>query len=207
MKSKPIFTGPSYASQHPVHLFQPNGRPSPSALIPFCAYATDMSLVGVKTEDFSFPVCSSFTPTLHRGKVCYALTDKGLQSQKGMKGGLMLMIDNNYERSVGSPMLYKEEETDKSHIINFDQSSRGDSAEIYLHTLTPHSVCRPGRHIMTSVKKMTGTKGFLDFPDDIKECQNWNFEECQSRSVLQNAVEICGCLPWSLKYGILSDEV
>ena len=164
-----------------------------------------MRLVGVRSENFSFPLCNSFVPTIHRGKVCYTLSDRGLRSQKGMKKGLMLMIDNNYNRSVTSPTRKSQEHFDDNH-INFDLSTRGNSAEIYIPTLTPFSGFRPGRYVMTSVKKMTGTDAFLDFPDEVKECQNMNLELCQSSNVLQKAIAKCDCIPWAIRYGKVSQK-
>ena len=48
---------------HPVHLVNSaEGNLSTSALIPFCAFAGDMSVVGQSVDGFSLPVCNIFHP-------------------------------------------------------------------------------------------------------------------------------------------------
>ena len=48
---------------HPVHLVNSaEGNLSTSALIPFCAFAGDMSVVGRSVDGFSLPVCNIFHP-------------------------------------------------------------------------------------------------------------------------------------------------
>ena len=48
---------------HPVHLVNSaEGNLSTSALIPFCAFAGDMTVVGQSVDGFSLPVCNIFQP-------------------------------------------------------------------------------------------------------------------------------------------------
>ena len=48
---------------HPVHLINSaEGNLSTSALIPFCAFAGDMAVVGRSVDGFSLPVCNIFHP-------------------------------------------------------------------------------------------------------------------------------------------------
>ena len=48
---------------HPVHLVNSaEGNLSTSALIPFCAFAGDMTVVGQSVDGFSLPVCNIFHP-------------------------------------------------------------------------------------------------------------------------------------------------
>ena len=48
---------------HPVHLVNSaEGNLSTSALIPFCAFAGDMAVVGQSVDGFSLPVCNIFQP-------------------------------------------------------------------------------------------------------------------------------------------------
>ena len=67
-------------SSHPVHLVTKNSKTSlPSAFIPFCAYKTNLALMGEYIEDLEFPVCNSFIPTVLDGQLCYvALSDPGV---------------------------------------------------------------------------------------------------------------------------------
>ena len=51
-----------YQANHPVHIMDSNGNISPSAFIPFCAWAGDMEALGTRVPNFSLPVCSAFRP-------------------------------------------------------------------------------------------------------------------------------------------------
>ena len=77
----------------------------PSALIPFCAYQTDMKSLGEYTDDFSFPLCNRLQATILNGRLCYSLTiDPNAKSGSGKRNGLMMVLDTNEERSTKSIM-------------------------------------------------------------------------------------------------------
>lgn len=50
-------------ANHPVHILNKDGHQNPSALIPFCAFAGNMEVLGQTVENFTDPVCSAFSPT------------------------------------------------------------------------------------------------------------------------------------------------
>ena len=60
-------------SSHHVHLKTKLGALVPSAFIPFCAYKTDLLLLGEHIKGLKFPVCNKFTPTVLDGQLCYNL--------------------------------------------------------------------------------------------------------------------------------------
>ena len=51
-----------YQANHPVHIMDTTGNLSPSAFIPFCAWAGDMEALGTRVSNFSLPVCNAFRP-------------------------------------------------------------------------------------------------------------------------------------------------
>ena len=51
-----------HQANHPVHILDADGDLSPSAFIPFCAWAGDMESLGTKAPNFSLPVCNAFQP-------------------------------------------------------------------------------------------------------------------------------------------------
>ena len=51
-----------YQANHPVHIMDTTGNVSPSAFIPFCAWAGDMDVLGTRVPNFSVPVCNAFRP-------------------------------------------------------------------------------------------------------------------------------------------------
>ena len=56
---------------HPPHIIDSDQVVNPSALIPLCKFGGKMR--GVKTNNFSVPVCSGFQPKLLDGEICYSL--------------------------------------------------------------------------------------------------------------------------------------
>ena len=172
----------------------------PSAFIPFCAYDMNMKALGKKSNMFSFPMCDSFKPMIHRGQVCYKLQPASelLQSKVGMDGGLMLLVDNNFEKSITPTYRSKSENNDLNY-LNIQQidSKSHMSAHVYIPTLAPFIASKPGTYPMFALKKMTGTESFLQMPDQVKQCHNELFEECQMKEALRRGQEECGCLPWA----------
>ena len=83
-------------SLHPPHLLDSSGSLTPAALIPFCAYQTNMTLLGEKKEGLKFTVCSKFKATVLDGQLCYSLNLSSIQTLKskpGEKASLMIFID------------------------------------------------------------------------------------------------------------------
>ena len=192
-------------TNHPAHLYGENDIELPSALIPFCAYGTDMEVVGKISSHFSFPVCNAFKPTLHKGRVCYKLElDHTATTKEGISGGLTLMIDRNRERSV--QILGSKKSKVKKARISLMELSEENSAELYLPTLAPHTFSQPGKYILSSLKKMTSTESFLKLPKEITNCQKRKFEDCDNAKLLEASKLECGCLPWSIK-DVVKQEV
>ena len=183
-------------ANHPVHLFDSDNVGIPSALIPFCAYGTDMKALGRPSSNFSFPVCDSFKPTMHKGRVCYRL-DSMFRTRQGIAEGLTLMIDRNRERSVHSSESKRLRDTKIR--IRLIEHADDNSAEVYLPLLAPHTFSRPGKYYLSSLKKMTGTEDFLKLPLKIKDCYEGSFEDCENAKLLEASQKECGCLPWILK--------
>ena len=94
-------------SSHPVHLVTKNSKTTlPSAFIPFCAYKTDLLLLGEYIEGLEFPICNKFTPTVLDGQLCYTFDISSvlpdMETLDGKDGELLLLLDYNTERSVSS---------------------------------------------------------------------------------------------------------
>ena len=82
---------------HPPHLTSSWS----SALIPFCAFKTNLSIGdnSFALPGINFPLCSSFLPTIHEGQLCYKLTLNKTSGQ-GKENELLLLIDFNEDRSL-----------------------------------------------------------------------------------------------------------
>ena len=184
-------------SLHPPHLIDSSGSLTPAALIPVCAYQTNMTLLGQNRHDLPFTVCDKFQPTVLEGQRCYELNLSKIGSNKaksGIKFGLVLIIDPwEKEKNIGV-------ET-SSEITSLNLESiiySGSSAKIYLNTLASFRDYRAGSYAMSGLKKMTGTDTFRDLPDSAKKCKTETFEECHAVRYVAEVQKQCGCLPWGL---------
>ena len=178
--------GIAEVSLHPVHLLDSMERALPAALIPFCSYQANMSLLGNPGDQFPFVACGKFQPYLLEGQLCYSLHLRDFVSggsRKGKGNGLLLVLDPTIER------------------FNLDNSSHGSHlARIYIHTMTHITNSKNGSYALTVLKKMTGTESFLQIPDDDKRCQVETYEECNTRMYLERVGEECKCVPWGVNY-------
>ena len=56
-----------------MHIQDKDGNLSPTALIPFCDFGGNMSVMGVKIDQFDVPVCNSFRPKIVQDQLCYTV--------------------------------------------------------------------------------------------------------------------------------------
>ena len=91
-----------HVSNHPVHIIDDNGNLSPTALIPFCDFGANMSLMGTKIDAFDFPVCNSFQPRILNDQLCYEVDPNEYRTgaEEELHLGLALLIDYNEERHL-----------------------------------------------------------------------------------------------------------
>ena len=79
-----------------------------------------------------------------------------------------------------------------------------DSVTVYIATPHRFRAVKQGRYTMTALKKMTGTKSFLNMLDETKGCQIDSEGECKRMNLRQQFVAKCACLPFALR---TEDEV
>ena len=87
-------------SLHPVHLTTDDvGNLPPSALIPFCSYQEDSSLLGQERPGLdNLTICDKFQPTILEGQLCYSLDVvkyKSGNTEAGKRNGLFILVDYN----------------------------------------------------------------------------------------------------------------
>ena len=96
---------------HPVHIIDDDGNLSPSALIPFCDFGGDKSIMGVEVDGFDVPVCNSFQAKVLNDQLCYEVDPNQYTSKESssaeeikqrFKQGLTLYIDTNDDRQTTS---------------------------------------------------------------------------------------------------------
>ena len=89
-------------TNHPVHIVDQDQKLSPTALIPFCEFSGDMSVMGVKIDQFDVPVCNSFRPKIVKNQLCYEVDPNKYQKylNEDSKLTLKLFIDQNEDREI-----------------------------------------------------------------------------------------------------------
>ena len=178
---------------HPPHLDE--NSLSIGAFIPFCAFMTSMVISEPPTwiQNISYPLCSSFTPTILEGQLCYKL-QMNTTSGEGKSNQLTLLLDYNEDRSTYASF----DQTEDVHLneiqtLNMDvtDSLQTTEAKVHIVTLSSFKGFGGGTYKMTAVKKMTVTDDFLNMPSENRKCEIEPFEECRGRRLLKK----CNCVP------------
>ena len=87
---------------HPIHIIDQDYDLYPTALVPFCEFCGNMSVMGVKINQFDVPVCNSFRPKIIRDQLCYTVDPNEYKNQIDLKGkiSLSLYIHYNEDRQM-----------------------------------------------------------------------------------------------------------
>ena len=183
---------------HPSHLTSGWS----SAFIPFCAYKTNLNFSGNSPflADTTFPLCSSFLPTILEGQLCYKLTVND-NSGKGKKNELMLLLDYNEHHSLQVPghmfaqafsnSIIRASSNETLDLDTEVRSIESSSAKIQINTLSPYVGFGEGAYIMTDVKRMTAKEDFLNMPLKDRNCEVELYEDCRTRKLFEH----CNCVP------------
>ena len=127
-------------SNHPVHLADKEGKiVSPTALIPFCEFGGNMSVMGVRIDGFQDPVCASFRPKVFRNQLCYEVNPNEYESKLEDGGdtlGLTLLVNVNEDRQYFQTNSKNESKrTEESILHTFDLEEKGDS-NVFVGTIS-----------------------------------------------------------------------
>ena len=195
-------------SLHPPHLKDKRGNAVPVALIPFCAYAGNMTMMGEYVFDLDFPACNKFKPSNFNGQMCYAL-DLDQKAMQGKGYGLWLLMD------PGTKILAHEYDKWKSDEERGYVSTKETIPKNYItyniNTLTHYSNSRAGMYVLSALKRKTATDDFLNLPDSTTGCHNEQEEICRFENSLDYIIKLyraqklkeeslikCRCQPWFL---------
>ena len=83
-------------TNHPVHVKDKSGHLYPTALIPFCKFGGNMSVMGVKIDQFDVPVCNSFRPKIVKDQLCYTVDPNEYKHKIDLKSELSLALFIHY---------------------------------------------------------------------------------------------------------------
>ena len=181
---------------NPPHILNKEGKLVPSALIPFCSF--NSILEGKFLANISFPVCDLFDPVVHDGKLCYQLDMAKKIYKESKKGiGLTLIIDANVEKSVATHVEPSERNNLKTLDLRKVSVETKKLVKVNIGTLEQHYDFGPGNYILSAVKQMTATKGFLSMSKEKRKCEKEKLDSCQKR-LFQERIKTCGCVPQNL---------
>ena len=79
-----------------MHIQDEDGVLSPTALIPFCEFGGNMSVMGVKIDQFDVPVCNSFRPKIIMDQLCYQVDPNEYKNKIDLQGDLSLSLFIHY---------------------------------------------------------------------------------------------------------------
>ena len=119
----------------------PDGDILPSALIPFCAYKSNLETLGTSIPGLSFPVCNAFQPTILHGQLCYSLDIENMsleeeRTRQGKMDGILIIIDPNKERSAMGVKKILTRFGSGNRLLNLSPKVQyGGSALVNIHTL------------------------------------------------------------------------
>ena len=186
-------------TNHPVHILDQDGELSPTALIPFCEFGRDMSVMGVKIREFDVPVCNSFRPQIIKDQLCYTVDINDFKDRIDLKGelSLSLFIHYNLDRQL--------EEADRSikHSIIVDSigSFWGENIETNQLNLEPLKIALEKKYSLNVIKEIAVTDAFLTLEKDVRGCQEESSTVCIARKYKTKLIDKCNCLPSQVKLG------
>ena len=185
-------------SLNPPSMVDSVGRPLSASFIPFCAYQSN--ILGAFTPDLPFKSCSLSQPTVLDGQLCFTLDVNKIANEKasnGRKNGLVMLLDYGPTKLIGAQNSL-DSDMDSTNIDIEMSNEDKTSARVFVQTLSRFSGYGEGSYAMSALKKMGGTKNFLEFPDEMKKCQVEVLEECNYYKYFERVQEECGCVPWGL---------
>ena len=128
-----------------MHIVNTENQLSPSSFIPYCEFGGDTSAVGVKIDNFDFPVCKSFQAKVLNDQLCYEVDlnrfSKKDNIDKELELGFTFLMDYNEDRQVDLDEKIPSNQfglTSSGSVVKSDQSQ---SAIIYLDTIGKSYLC------------------------------------------------------------------
>ena len=147
---------------HPVHF----SSTWTSAFIPFCAFKTNLNFSknSLTLPGLTFPLCSSFLPTILEGQLCYKVTVNDTSGQ-GKRNEMMFLLDYNNDLSLHVALNEENGGRLTKEKLNFDTavgSVQKENAKIQINTLSPYIGFVGGSYQMTDVKRMTAKEDAIN---------------------------------------------
>ena len=189
-------------TNHPVHMTDEEGKLSPTALIPFCEFGGNMSVMGVKIDQFDVPVCNSFRPKIMMDQLCYTVDPNEYKHKIDLNGEISLLLFIHYNEDRQMEDIDSTEEY--TVIVDTIGKMRSKKSDIYYLITEPLELSLDMEISLNVIKEIRVTESFLTLNKDAKGCQEESFNECTTTKYKENIINQCQCLPFQLR---LSEEV
>ena len=211
-------------NNHPVHFVNKDGKLSPSAFIPFCAFGRNISTMGIKINQFGIPVCSTFQAKILNDQLCYEVDLKRLSNKENikheLKSGFAFIMDYNEDRQVKKKEKMIAMDNKKKFMKILMELNNNDHANIYLSTIGKYlgfSTCDfhfkyfeiiepvelqgEGRYNLNDMKEIMVTDSYLDLDQTVRACQNKeSLHSCSTRLHTAAFLAQCGCVPFNMTH-------
>ena len=83
-------------TQQVPHIINEDNDITKTAMIPFCEFGGNMSVMGIKMDQFDVPVCNSFRPIIVLDQLCYQVDPNEYKDKIDPKGDLSLSFFIHY---------------------------------------------------------------------------------------------------------------
>ena len=111
-------------TNHPVHLQYKTKEDkiflSPTALIPYCEFGGNMSVMGIKIDQFDVPVCNSFRPKIIRDQLCYTVDPNKYKDKIDLHKDLSLSLFINYNEDKEMAFENNDTSVEDDNFIKID---------------------------------------------------------------------------------------
>ena len=98
-----------------------------------------MSSIGVKIDQFNFPVCNSFRAKIYNDQLCYEVDLNRFSNKSNIANelevGFLFLMDYNEDRQVNIQSTSAEEIKRSGMAANLVESDKNQHAFIYLDTI------------------------------------------------------------------------
>ena len=85
----------SLKNEQVAHIYEEDYS-TKTAMIPFCEFGGNMSVMGVKIDQFDDPVCNSFRPKIVMDQLCYQVNPNEYKHEIDLQGDLSLSLFIHY---------------------------------------------------------------------------------------------------------------
>ena len=85
----------SLKNEQVAHIYEEDYS-TKTAMIPFCEFGGNMSVMGVKIDQFDDPVCNSFRPKIVMDQLCYQVDPNEYKNKIDLQGDFTLSLFINY---------------------------------------------------------------------------------------------------------------